>query len=408
MIALITLLATIHADPAAATWPQWRGPTRDGIVANAAPWPSNFDHFQKRWLVTDLGPSYSGPILDAKRVYTTETRDKTTEVVTAYDRKSGEKLWSQQWAGSLSVPFFAAANGSWIRSTPSVDGDDLFVAGIRDRLVCLNATNGEIRWSLDCMAEFKSPAPDFGCVCSPLVTKDAIYIQAGAGVLKVSRQGKVLWREQSDGGGMFGSAFSSPVLARFGDRETLIVQTRTKLVGLDPDSGKAYFSREIPSFRGMNILTPTVFASDAIFTSTYGGTTQLFNVATDAATINLRDGWKFKYEGNMTSPIVIDGHAYLFGKDQRAVCFNLKTGEQAWRSDKSFGKYWNLVANGNRILALDSRGILLLLNANPKEFEIVAQKKLPSNDTWAHIAVAGNEVVIRDLNGLTSYIWTEK
>jgi hypothetical protein len=87
------------------------------------------------------------------------------------------------------------------------------------------------------------------------------------------------------------------------------------------------------------------------------------------------------------------------------VCVDLRAGKQTWRSDKTYGKYWSLVSRGDKILALDNRGILYLIKANPKEEEIIAEKKLDTKDTWAHLAVAGDRVIIRDLNGLTIYGW---
>ena len=95
----------------AADWPQWRGPTRDGQFTGAA-WPDQLDtnHLQRIWSV-DLGPSYSGPIVAGERVFTTETKDKKFEVVTAFDRQTGKELGRAQWEGSVSVPFFAKSNG---------------------------------------------------------------------------------------------------------------------------------------------------------------------------------------------------------------------------------------------------------------------------------------------------------
>lgn len=87
------LAAVLLASPSAADWPQWRGPTRDGHAAAEA-WPESLggDRLKLAWRV-ELGPSYSGPIVVGDRVFTTETRDDKTEVSSAYDRKTGERLW---------------------------------------------------------------------------------------------------------------------------------------------------------------------------------------------------------------------------------------------------------------------------------------------------------------------------
>ncbi len=110
----------------AADWPQWRGPTRDGRLAEGdgggPAWPAKLDErtLTKAWSVP-LGPSYSGPIVVGDRVFTTETHKKSEEVVRAYRRSDGQQVWEHRWVGSLSVPFFAKENGDWIRSTPAFD-----------------------------------------------------------------------------------------------------------------------------------------------------------------------------------------------------------------------------------------------------------------------------------------------
>lgn len=401
-------LAFALAAPPADAWTQWRGPNRDGIVPSAN-WPSSLkdEKFKLVWESPKLGPSYSGPIVSKDLVFTTETVDKKTEVVTAFDRATGKERWKQKWGGSLTVPFFAASNGSWIRSTPTLDGDSLYVAGIQDRLVCLNAANGDIRWQVDFAAKYAAGDPTFGCVCSPLVDDKFVYMQAGAGFAKLDKtNGQVLWRVLVSKDQMMGSAFSSPIFGTFQGRDCIVVQTRTDLVGVNRENGATLWKREIPSFRGMNILTPIQFG-DGVFTSTYGGTTQLFTVDKTSEGLRTADGWSFKYEGNMSTPVVVDGHAYLLGKDQKLTCVNLKTGQRAWTSDKTYGKYWSLVAGGDKILALDQRGTLYLLKANAKEPEILDERKV-ATDSWAHLAVAGEHVVVRTLDKLAVYRWSEK
>lgn len=404
---LLAVLLSLAAEPA--PWPQWRGPTRDGVVRDATPWPDTLDGLRRVWRADDLGPSYSGPIMSATAVYTTATVDKKREVVTAFDRATGKQLWQTGWDGAMEVPFFAAKNGSWIRSTPALDGDRLFVAGMRDVLVCLDAGTGREVWRADLMRALNAPLPAFGCVCSPLVDTTGVYVQAGAAFVKLDKTtGKVLWTTlPTKGDIMTGSAFSSPVFATLGGTDQVVVQTRTDLAGVDRATGKVLWKRAVPSFRGMNILTPQP-ADGGVFTSTYGGNTQFVRVVSEGGILSPTDGWAARYEGHMTSPVVVGGHAYLLGKDQRAVCFDLKTGQEAWRSDKRFGTYWSLVANRDKLLALDNRGTLFLLRATPAEYDPLAEAKVADAETWAHLAVAGNHLAVRDLTGLSLFDWPAK
>lgn len=401
--------ATLAGDAGkdANTWPQWRGPTRDGQVAGP-PWPDRLDKdsLEKLWRVP-LGPSYSGPIVSGDLVFTTETKNKETEVAIALDRGTGKERWRAEWKGAMSVPFFAASNGSWIRSTPAYDSECLYVAGMRDVLVCLDAGTGKEKWRVDFVNKFETALPAFGFVCSPLLEGDALFVQAGASVVKLKKNtGEVIWRTLKDEGGMNGSAFSSPVIAELAGKRQLLAQTREKLAGVDLDTGDVLWSRKIPAFRGMNILTPVV-VGDAVFTSSYQNKSWLYKVSREKDQFKIEETWSSSTPGYMSTPVVIDGHAYIHLQSQRFACIDLKTGERTWTSSQTFGKYWSLVAQGNRILALDSNGTLFLIEANPKEFVLIDKLKISDSETWAHLAISGDELYVRELDAITAYRWRQ-
>ncbi len=399
------LVATAAAtDPSQEDWPQWRGPTRDAKVTGDMPWPGSLGNLSERWRVP-MGPSYSGPIVCGERVFVTETENKKMEIVRALDRATGAELWRTSWTGAISVPFFAKSNGDWIRSTPACDGESLYVAGIRDVLVCLDVATGTNRWQLDFPDRIGSAVPKFGCVSSPLVVGEFVFVQAGGGFAKVNkRNGELLWKILDDGGGM-SSAFSSPVLAKIAGTTQLLVQMREELVGVSPEDGRILWRQEVPSYRGMNILTPTVFG-DGIFTSTYKNRSFFYRLASNDGALSASEAWDNSAQGYMSSPVVIGNHAYLHLGNGRLSCLDLQDGKQTWRS-KSFGKYWSMAARDNRILALDEGGELLLIDADPKEFRLLDRRTVSENECWAHLAVAGNDVVVRDLGGVSLFDWRD-
>jgi outer membrane protein assembly factor BamB len=351
-----------------------------------------------------LGPSYSGPIVTDELVFATETQNKESELVHAVDRRTGKPRWQAKWKGAMRVPFFAASNGSWIRSTPAYDGTCLYVAGMRDVLVCLDAQNGVERWRVDFVERFKTPLPAFGFVCSPLVDGDFVYVQAGASVVKLQKtSGEVVWRTAKDQGGMNGSAFSSPAIATLCGKRQLLVQGREKLQGIDLESGDVLWAQTVPAFRGMNILTP-VAVGDAVFTSSYRNKSWLYTVSRTDDRYQVATAWTNNAQGYMSTPVVIDGHAYQHLQNRRFTCVNLATGERTWTS-QPFGKYASLVAQGSRILALSADGRLLLIAANPREFDLIDEVKISDAETWAHLAVSGDELFIRELEALVAFRW---
>jgi len=384
-------------------WTQWRGPDRTSqlksdILSNQA----NLDNLERKWRV-EVDASYSGPIVAGKRVFVTETKDRKFEVVRCLDRETGKQIWEAQWEGAMKVPFFAAANGSWIRSTPTYDDGLLFVCGMRDVLVCLNAETGEQVWKINFPEQYETKLPDFGYVSSPLVDGEDLYTQAGSAVFKLNkRTGELKWRGMQGAENMMsGGAFSSPIIANLHGVRQIVVQSREELAGLNLETGDVLWRQSVPNFRGMNILTPLVIGN-RIFTSTYQGGTFLYDIKKDGDKWSVQQLWKQSTQGYMSSPVVIGNHVYLHLRNQRFTCIDLETGKSTWISEP-FGQYWSMVAAGDRILALDEKGDLLLIKASPEKFELLGKQHLSDESTWAHVGFVDREVFVRELNAMSVY-----
>jgi outer membrane protein assembly factor BamB len=406
LVGLILLLSpiTLSAVEPSGIWNQWRGPTRDSQLPGVK-WPDQLEERLQLVWEKPLSPSYSGPVVADDLVFTTETIGKQNERVTAYKLISGDVAWSAQWPGSIAIPFFAAANGDWIRSTPACTQSHLVVMGMRDVLVCLNSKTGEENWRVDFPESMKTPMPAFGAVCSPLIDNGAVYIQTGGAVVKLNlSDGSLVWKTLENSSGMMSAgAFSSPVIATIADVRQLVVQTRTELCGVDLQSGKVFWKEPIQAFRGMNILTPLVFG-DRVFTAAHSGQSQLFEISRSAEDKwSVHELWSQNLQGYMSSPVLIDDTIYLHMKNQRVTALAVEDGSAHWTSSP-FGKYWSMVSNGDKILALDSSGDLRLINADETQLKIADQAKV-ANDSWAHLAVLGDLVIVRDLAALKVYRW---
>lgn len=391
------------------TWPQWRGPERSGVVAGSHAWPDSLDETRLKLMWRrELGEGYPGPIVSTGHVFTVETLNKEQEIVRAFDRFSGRQLWETAWEGSLKVPFFSDKNGSWVRSTPAFDGESLYVAGMRDVLVCLNVKDGRVQWRVDFVKQFETPLPKFGFVCSPLVVGEAVYVQAGASLVKLNKKtGAVLWRTLKDAGGMYGSAFSSPILAKVCEEELLVVQTRDVLAGVNPETGKVVWSQPVAAFRGMNIQTPVV-VGNTLFTSCYGGASILFDLKRGREGFELSEVWRDKKsQGYMSTPVVINNYLYFHRRDQRFSCLDAQTKTLLWQSPM-YGQYCSMAVNKNKILALNQKGDLLLIDATPERFHLLDQRKISKEDTWGHIAAADDQIFVRELKAVAVYSWREQ
>jgi outer membrane protein assembly factor BamB len=403
----LAVLPAARAEDDRGVWPQWRGPGRDGHVGGAD-WPDRLqgDNLKQLWRVP-LGPSYSGPVVAHDRVFVLETKDKTWEVVHALDRETGKELWQRKWKGYVKPPSFAKSRGDWIRSTPAYDNGRLYVAGMRDVLVCLDAKTGAEVWRVDFVARFKTPVPVYGFACSPLVDGDAVYVQAAAAVVKLDKNsGTVLWRSFPDDRGPNGNAVSSPVMAMLGGKKQLVVQNRRKLGGLDPDTGEVLWVEEVPAINNMNVLSPVPY-HDGVFTSAYGARSFLFAIGRTDGHWSARKVWDDKAQAYMSTPVLVGDYLYMHMRNQRLTCLDMKTGKECWTSPEPFGQYWSMIVHGDRILALDQRGLLYLLRANPKKLEILDSRSVSEAETWAHLAVAGDQLFVREVRAVSAFRWRQ-
>jgi len=395
LLLLLVPIGLLAAD----TWPQFRGPERSGVAPGKA-WPENFSGLKQLWRV-DLDKGFPGPVVSEDKVFVAETANTDTEVVRALDRKTGKEIWRASWPGKISVPFYAKRSGDWIRATPSLDGDTLYVAGMEEVLVALDVKTGRERWRVDFPKRFGTAKPEFGFASSPLVDGEAIFVQAANSFVKLNkRTGATVWRVLPVAGGVMESgAFSSPAMATLAGRRQVLVQARVHLHGVDPETGEVLWTQEVPNYRGMNILMPTTFG-DTVFTSTH----RIDSFAYQVSKGGVKPLWTNKAKGYMSTPVILDGYAYLHLTNQRFTCINLRNGETTWTTEP-YGQYWSMAVRDGRILALDEAGKLLLIRANPEKFELLDSKEIANTTTWGHIAVAGDEIFVRELNGVAAYRW---
>ena len=62
-----------------------------------------------------------------------------------------------------------------------------------------------------------------------------------------------------------------------------------------------------------------------------------------------------------------------------------------------------MVTNGDEILALDERGDLHLIEVNPEKLVIKQSRKVADQECWAHLAIADNQVFVRELEAIACY-----
>ncbi len=401
----ILMIAVLPGALSAADWPQWRGPDRAGIWSDVRlPQRLSEERIERLWSVP-VGGGYSGIAVVGDRVYTMERPGKKTpkERVICLSRKTGARLWAHEYEAL----FGDMDQGHGPRATPTVQGARVYTLGATGVVNCLEADSGEVVWSLDSEETLTAERPTWGHSASPLIVGDLLVLLIGArpnGTLTAVEKasGKERWRALGDRVG-----YSSPISIDVEGRRQIVVWTPDLAHGLDPRTGEVFWTVPFETSNyDVSIISP-VFHDGLLFLSGYWDGARTFKIN------DLIDGkkpepvWRHRKPSClMSTPLFRDGFLYILDRSEGLLCVDWKNGETRWSDDhrltpKERNPQASLVWAGERAVALNARGELVLAKLSPAGYEEHGRVKI-IDDTWAHPAFAGQEVLARDHQRLVS------
>src|SRR5687767_8953825 len=148
----VVFALSITLPTSADDWPQWRGPNRDGVSKETGllkEWPAAGPKLL--WQVKEIGGGYSTPSVVGEWIYVMGNEGMENEFVQALAIKDGKRGWSTR-VGKVGKNEGPQYPGS--RSTPTFDGDVLYVLGSDGDLACVEKSNGKVRWSKNLRTDF--------------------------------------------------------------------------------------------------------------------------------------------------------------------------------------------------------------------------------------------------------------
>jgi outer membrane protein assembly factor BamB len=142
------LIAVSIATAYAADWPQYYGPRRDSTSTEKGllrTWPKEGP---KVLWTGPLGRGFAGPAVSRGRMYLLDRDDKVGDVLRVYDFATGKELWSFAYdaPGTFEFP------GS--RSTPTVDGNIVYIAGPLGDLQAIDINTHKPLWRKSIWKDF--------------------------------------------------------------------------------------------------------------------------------------------------------------------------------------------------------------------------------------------------------------
>ncbi|MBI3191831.1 MAG: PQQ-like beta-propeller repeat protein [Pedosphaera parvula] len=380
-------LLTTHAP--ASDWPQFLGPTRDGVYAGAPlaeQWSKEGPRvvWQKK-----VGEGHSGPAVAAGKVILFH-RLGDRETVECLDAATGKPAWSFDYATDYSDSY---GSGDGPRATPTIADGKVFTFGPSGLLHCLDFASGKKVWSHDTQREFGARLGFFGLACSPLVEGNAVLLNAGgadgAGIVAFDKDtGKLLWKATDHE-----ASYASPVAATLHGQRLAVFFTRAGLVGTTLNGGEIRFQFPWRSrmSASVNAATPLVIGYQIFLSASYGTGAALLRVKPDYALEKVWSGDDV-LSAHYATPVHLDG--FLYGIDGRVDpgfppaqlrCVELQTGKVRWSED--FGAATVTLA-GKHLLLLKENGELLLALPTPDKFTPRARAQILGGGARAHPALA--------------------
>jgi outer membrane protein assembly factor BamB len=392
----ILILATARGE--AADWPQWLGPTRNGVSAEAvAPWKGSPKVVWRK----KINQAFSSPIVADGIVFVHgSVPDKDVEEVVALDAQTGK----QRWRDSYPRAKYHSQLGAGPRATPSVSDGKLVTYGITGTLTCYEARTGARLWQVNPYESHKLSLPRFGVCSSPILTRGrAVVLVGGAGFAVAAydvANGKLAWQALDEPAGSASPTLLPPT-SRASD-EQIVAQTTLRLAGLNPKDGKTRWEQPLVFEPSGVSPTPFVVGEILLCTTQDSGTlaVTLPGQGRPEPSVKWRKTDLSGYfstgtvgpEGTVL--IVTNALAPLPRADLR--CLDPSNGNELWRKENLGYFHFGVtsVADG-KVLILDDGGNLVLAQVTRKGYRELANAKV-CHGTFNSPALSGGRLFVRD------------
>lgn len=416
-VAFLPVAAQVQLKASPDDWPGWMGPDRTGVSQETGllkQWPKSGP--QLLWKVEDIGEGYSTPSIAAGKIYLMSNRGLEDEFALALSVKDGSKVWERRIGkvGRNRSP----ANYPGSRSTPTVDGDSIYVLGSDGDLACLDAAKAEVRWQKNLHADFEGDPGIWAYAESPLIDGDVLICTPGgdkATLVALNKtNGEVIWKAAVPGKEMGGgdpkvksntAAYASAIVATVGGIKQYIQVLNGGLVGVAAKDGKLLWRYE--KLTGRTMCNTPLFHDGYVFLSSLApdGTvgSALVQLSVTGEGMSAKEIYHTKALAAHHGGVVRIGDA-VYGTSQGLVCLDFKSGKTKWQ-DRCVGKGSISSADGC-LYVRSEKGPIALVEATPDAYKEIGRFDQPERskqNAWPHPVIAGGRLYLRDQNVLLCY-----
>lgn len=405
---LACLLLLISFSPLSAEdWPQFRGPTGQGISTEKN-LPTEWGPDKNvKWKTAIAGLGWSSPVVVKGKIYLTtavpmgegDSPDQSLRAM-CVDAKTGDIVWDEQvfLEDGKTAPGIHGKN-SHASPTPVVVNDQLFVHFGHMGTACLDLSGKPVWTNRDLPYR-----PVHGNGGSPVYVDGLLVFTAdGASdpvvVALDGQTGELRWqykRPPLDGKRF---SFATPLVIEVAGQKQIVAPGAGSVSGLNPADGSEIW--HVRYGDGYSVIPRPVFGQGLLFLSSGYDDAVAYAIRPDGHgdATETHIAWQTtKAAPHTPSMLCVEDEVYMVADNGAAACYNAKTGKQNWQQRLPGNYSASPVYADGKIYFVNEEGKGTVI-APGRKYKKLADNGFPET-TYASYAISDGAIFVRTKENL--------
>lgn len=379
---------------AAETWPQFRGPTGQGIASGAGPLKWSKDT-GIAWKMPLSAQGWSSPVIaDGKIILTGSRKDGDITHLTAFalDVATGKTLWNMDLFKPTEEEMKALhGKNSLASSTPVIEDGIVYVHFGHMGTAALRIANGEVVWKKQV-----SYKPMHGNGGSPIIVGDLLVVNADAEVDPTivafhRKDGTIAWRTPREQKVRSAFSFSTPLVVETDGRKEILSAGSGMIGAYAPEDGRLLWKATYGE--GYSVVPRPVVAEGMAYVATGYNVPKLIAIRLGKATGDVTKthiAWEVTRRMPKTpSMIVTQGQILVLDDTGSLTSLNAKSGEQVWNEKLPGNFSASPILTGDTLYAVTEDGVCYVVKISPDSAKIQFETDLAERTLASPILLGG-------------------
>ncbi len=384
-------------------WPEFRGPTGDGVALGITLPTDLGDQTNVSWETPIHGRGWSSPVIWGEQIWlTSATEDGKKMFGICVDLKTG-KVIHDKLIYQNENPRFRHATNSYASCTPAVETGRVYLHFGSYGTVCLDTNTGDTIWNREDFEcdHFRGPGS------SPILYGDNLIVAYDGSdkqyVVAFNKEtGETAWKtdrnlEYGTDNGDWKKAYGTASVFEIAGKPMLIYPSASATVAYDPRTGEPMWT---VYHDGMNASARPILTKDGLVILTNGmGRMDAVNPQGKGDITKTNIDWTLsKNVTRRPSPILVNGKLFMFNDKGIASCVRAKDGKILWQQRIKTTFAASPIFDGEHIFAFSEKGQIYAFQPSG-EYELIEETEL-GDGFKASPAVAGDRLILRSISKL--------